>query len=55
MEEIGCAQYVTILVNRYTSIRSMRMTVYEVLAYLASGMTEAEVLADFPEPYAGRP
>lgn len=29
-------------------IRGMRITVYDVLGYLASGMTEAEVLADFP-------
>ncbi len=29
-------------------IRSMRMTVYDVLDYLASGMTPAEILADFP-------
>jgi uncharacterized protein (DUF433 family) len=29
-------------------IRGMRMTVYDVLEYLASGMTEAEILADFP-------
>jgi uncharacterized protein (DUF433 family) len=26
----------------------MRVTVYDVLEYLASGMTEAEILADFP-------
>jgi uncharacterized protein (DUF433 family) len=25
------------------------MTVYDVLDYLASGMTEAEILADFPD------
>ena len=30
-------------------IRHLRMTVYDVLDYLASGMTEAEILADFPE------
>jgi uncharacterized protein (DUF433 family) len=30
-------------------IRGMRITVYEVLDYLASGMTEAEVLTDFPD------
>jgi uncharacterized protein (DUF433 family) len=30
-------------------IRGMRITVYDVLEYLASGMTEAEILADFPE------
>jgi uncharacterized protein (DUF433 family) len=29
-------------------IRGMRITVYEVLDYLASGMSEAEILADFP-------
>jgi uncharacterized protein (DUF433 family) len=26
----------------------MRITVYDVLDYLASGMTEGEILADFP-------
>lgn len=26
----------------------MRITVYDVLAYLAAGMTEQELLADFP-------
>lgn len=30
-------------------IRGMRITVYDVLEYLAGGMTEAEVLEDFPE------
>src|SRR5208337_4176670 len=30
-------------------IRGMRITVYEVLDYLASGMSEAEILADFPD------
>ena len=30
-------------------IRGLRITVYEVLEYLASGMTEAEILADFPD------
>lgn len=29
-------------------IRGMRITVYDVLDYLASGMTESEILADFP-------
>ena len=29
-------------------IRGMRITVYDVLSYLASGMTVAEVLDDFP-------
>ena len=30
-------------------IRGLRITVYDVLDYLASGMTEAEILGDFPE------
>ena len=29
-------------------IKGTRITVYEVLEYLAGGMTEDEVLADFP-------
>lgn len=29
-------------------IRGMRITVYDVLSYLASGMTYEEVLNDFP-------
>ncbi|MDX1530877.1 MAG: DUF433 domain-containing protein [Rhodothermales bacterium] len=29
-------------------IRGMRITVYDVLSYLASGMTVEEVLEDFP-------
>jgi uncharacterized protein (DUF433 family) len=30
-------------------IRNLRITVADVLSYLASGMSEAEILADFPE------
>lgn len=30
-------------------IRGMRITVYDVLDYLASDMTEGEILEDFPE------
>ena len=30
-------------------IRGLRITVYEVLGYLASGMTSAEILNDFPD------
>jgi len=30
-------------------IRGMRITVYDILDYLASGMSEAEILRDFPE------
>jgi len=29
-------------------IRGMRITVYDVLSYLAAGMTQDEILADFP-------
>jgi len=30
-------------------IRGMRITVYDVLEYLASGMSEEEITRDFPE------
>ena len=30
-------------------IRGLRITVYEVLDYLASGMGEEQILADFPD------
>jgi len=30
-------------------IRGLRITVSDVLEYLASGMTEAEIVADFPD------
>jgi uncharacterized protein (DUF433 family) len=30
-------------------IRGMRITVSDVLEYLASGMTEDEIVSDFPE------
>ena len=29
-------------------IRGMRITVYDVLSYLASGITQDEILEDFP-------
>ena len=29
-------------------IRGMRITVYDLLSYLAAGMTQQEILADFP-------
>ena len=31
------------------SIRDLRITVYDVLEYLAGGMTELEILEDFPD------
>lgn len=30
-------------------VRGMRITVYDILEYLAGGMTEAEILEDFSE------
>ena len=30
-------------------IRGLRITVYDVLEYLASGMSEDEILSDFPD------
>jgi len=30
-------------------VRGLRITVYEVLEYLASDLTEAEILDDFPD------
>jgi uncharacterized protein (DUF433 family) len=30
-------------------IRGMRITVYDVLGYMASGMSQEEILADFPD------
>ncbi len=30
-------------------IRGMRITVYDVLEYLAAGMSESEIVRDFPE------
>jgi uncharacterized protein (DUF433 family) len=30
-------------------IRGMRITVYDVLSYLASGMTASEIISDFPD------
>jgi uncharacterized protein (DUF433 family) len=30
-------------------IRDLRITVYDVLDYMAAGMTQEEILADFPD------
>ena len=30
-------------------LRGLRITVYDVLDYMASGMTNEEILADFPD------
>ena len=34
---------------RKPCIRGLRITVYDILGYLASGMSEAEILEDFPD------
>ncbi len=31
------------------SIRGMRITVYDILSWLASGMDRQEIISDFPE------
>lgn len=44
--------YITIEPNKRGGkpcIRGLRITVYEVLEYLASDMTKEEILADFPD------
>ena len=44
--------YITIDQNKRGGkpcIRGLRITVYEVLEYLASDMTEAQILEDFPD------
>lgn len=30
-------------------VRNLRITVYDVLEYLAAGMTQEQILSDFPE------
>lgn len=35
--------------NGKPCIRGMRITVYDVLSYLASGMTSEQIIEDFPE------
>ena len=44
--------YITIDPNKRAGkpcVRGLRITVYEVLEYLASDMTPDEILADFPD------
>jgi len=45
-------KYITIESNKRggkSCVRGLRITVYEVLEYLASEMTEEEILDDFPD------
>lgn len=48
---MGYRQIITIEPGRRSGkacIRDLRITVYDVLGHLASGMTEHEILKDFP-------
>ncbi len=52
MTHMNYKDYITIEPGKRSGkpcIRGLRITVYDVLEYLASGMTEAEILADFPD------
>jgi len=49
---MDCSQIITIDPERRSGkacIRDLRITVYDVLDYLAGGMTHEEILADFPD------
>jgi len=49
---VNYQDYITIDPNKRGGkpcVRGLRITVYEVLEYLASEMTEAEILEDFPD------
>lgn len=49
---IDYKKYITIEADKRGGkpcIRGMRITVYDVLEYLASGMSEEDILQDFPE------
>ena len=50
--EIDYRKYITIEPGKRSGqpcIRGMRITVSDVLSYMASGMTHPEILEDFPE------
>ena len=50
--EMDYRNYITIEPNKRGGkpcVRGLRITVYEVLEYLASEMTEEEILEDFPD------
>ena len=51
ISDMECSQIVTMEPGKRSGkpcIRGTRMTVGDVLEYLASGMTHAEILGDFP-------
>jgi uncharacterized protein (DUF433 family) len=52
MEAFDYRKFITIEPGKRNGkpcIRGMRITVQDVLEYLASGMTEEQILSDFPE------
>ena len=52
MEPFDYRKYITIEPGKRSGkpcIRGMRITVYDVLEYLAGGMTEQQILDDFPD------
>jgi uncharacterized protein (DUF433 family) len=49
---VNYLDYITIDPNKRAGkpcVRGLRITVYEVLEYLASDMTEEQILRDFPD------
>ncbi|HLL90190.1 MAG TPA: DUF433 domain-containing protein [Tepidisphaeraceae bacterium] len=51
MEPFDYRKFITIEPGKRSGkpcIRGLRITVYDVLSYLASGMSEEEILHDFP-------
>jgi uncharacterized protein (DUF433 family) len=52
LQKWDAPNHITIELNKCGGkpcVRGLRITVYEVLEYLASEMTEAEILDDFPD------
>jgi uncharacterized protein (DUF433 family) len=52
MKKVNYQDYITLDPNKRGGkpcVRNLRITVYEVLEYLASDMTEEEILNDFPD------
>ncbi len=51
MTQLAYRQLITLEPGKrsgHPCIRGLRITVYDVLSYLAAGMTVEEILADFP-------
>lgn len=52
MEQFNYKDYITVEPGKRSGkpcIRGMRITVYDILGYLGAGMTEEELLDQFPE------